>query len=136
MTRIRRALAVTGLAVAVTLGGAVPALAAWSNSDTVGTTISTGTVAPPTGVTAERAGCYFYNLILEARVTWAPSPTTRVSGYTITAYRNDTVVNEKTVGPSTRSTTITAVAGTTYTVTTNTEYGWTAESARTGTVWC
>ncbi|CCG02078.1 hypothetical protein [Blastococcus saxobsidens] len=139
MSRIRRALAVTGLALAVVVGGAFPALAGWSTSDGVDTTISTVAVTPPTEVKAEKIQCRFNNYRLVARVFWEPSTTERITGYTVTAYINDNFVHEHHVDATAGSANLMFFgffADVTFTVTTHTDYGWTAESARTASVRC
>ena len=139
MSRIRRALVVTGLTVAIAVGGACPALAGWSASDGVDTTIGTVAVAPPTEVKAERIPCRFNNYRLAARVFWEPSTTERIEGYTVTAYIDDIVVHERHFDPTAGSANLTFFGfftDVTFAVTARTEYGWTAESARTASVRC
>jgi hypothetical protein len=51
MTTIRRILVLIGLTLAVTIAAAIPASAGFADTATVTTSVATGTVAAPTGVT-------------------------------------------------------------------------------------
>ncbi|MDP5182291.1 hypothetical protein QOZ88_06545 [Blastococcus sp. BMG 814] len=53
MNAVRRALAVTGLAVALAVGTAVPAAATYADSAAVSTSVATGTVAAPASVAVD-----------------------------------------------------------------------------------
>ncbi|MGY2004607.1 fibronectin type III domain-containing protein [Blastococcus sp. SYSU DS1024] len=137
MNAVRRALAVTGLAVAVTAGATVPAWAALTGTAALSTTISTPVIQPPTAVSTAGSWCF---LGFGARISWTPSTSADVSGYVVTARRSDgtTFVVGRT-GPQGTSVSETYWASGrsyTFTVTAETPYGWTATSAPTAAVTC
>ena len=138
MTTIRRALLLMGLVPAVTLGtvgtAAAPAVASLADSAAVGTTtISTGTVAAPTNV----VGKLTCTSPAQMSATWTRSTSARVTGYTLSVYFTDGFVQRVEL-PSTAASwsapidryyvQIDAIQ---YSVTTKTDYSWTAESAKT-----
>lgn len=137
MNTARRIAVLTGLMAALVIGTTIPASAQFSASETIGTSVSTGSVAAPTSVSAERLGCEHY-IFLSARVSWAPSTSERVTGYKVTAYLGNQPVATANVAATARQADLTALVlgGATYSVTTITDNGWTAESARTATVRC
>jgi hypothetical protein len=138
MNGIRRGLILLGLTVAVIVGVSIPASANYSDSVTVRPTISTTTVAGPTNV----VGKLTCGRPATMSATWALSSTARVSGYVVSVYFSDGFVQTVQVGPTATSWSATIdpyyVTAYTinYTVTAQTDYGWTKESAHTGTFGC
>ncbi|MFD2093577.1 hypothetical protein [Blastococcus deserti] len=157
MTGIRRALALIGLTLTVTVGTAVPASATFADSVTVGTSVTTGTVTAPASVTVDDY-CYTttsgywnaygqwvitYRHWYHADVSWPASTTARgVIGYRVMAHLNNgqSVVMAET-DAATRSVSATVDRGylnyqPRLSVLTLTSYGWTAETARTPVLTC
>jgi hypothetical protein len=143
MTGIRRGL----LAVALTAGmfaGALlataPAYASFADSAPVqSTSYTTATVAAPTSV-AGSVVCGSPNATMQ--VTWAQSATPRISAYVITVYFSDGYSQTASAASTATSwsapiqayyVTATSVQ---YSVTTQTDYGWTKESSKTGWFHC
>jgi hypothetical protein len=142
MTAIRRLPVILGLTVAVLIGGIIPASATFGDSATVATEVRTAKIEPvtslvgsikcntPTGTTATMGA------------TWTASTAPRVSGYTVTVYFSDGFVQKSEVGPTATSWSASIASyyvtafSVQYSVTTKTEYGWTAESPRTGSFQC
>ena len=138
MTRIRRGLVLLGLTVAVVIGASVPASATFAEAVTVKTTISTTTVAAPANV----VGKLTCGRPATMQVTWALSGTARVSGYRVSVHFSDGFVQTVQLGPTatTWSSTIDPYYVTAYSirysVTTQTNYGWSKESPLTGAFQC
>ena len=138
MNGIRRGLILLGLTVAVIVGVSIPASANYSDSVTVRPTISTTTVAGPTNV----VGKLTCGRPATMSATWALSSTARVSGYVVSVYFSDGFVQTVQLGPTATSWSkaitdynVTAYS-INYTVTTQTTYGWTKESAHTAAFQC
>jgi hypothetical protein len=139
MNGIRRGLILLGLTVAVIAGASVPAWAGYSSSAAVTTTIVSTTVAAPGNVVGTLA-CGHPTATMST--TWTASTTPRVSGYVVSVYFSDGYVQSTQLGPTATSWTapisdynVTAYS-INYTVTTQTTYGWTKESAHTATFGC
>ena len=138
MNRIRRGLILLGLTVAVIVGASIPASAGFGDTVVVRTTIATATVAAP-GNLVGKLTC---GRPATMSATWSQSGTARVSGYLVSVYFSDGFVQTVQLGPTATSwsTTIDPYYVTAYTinytVTTQTDYGWTKESAHTGTFQC
>jgi len=138
MNRIRRGLILLGLTVAVIVGASIPASAGFGDSVAVKTTIATASVAAPGNV----VGKLTCGRPATMSATWSLSGTARVSGYLVSVYFSDGFVQTVQLGPTATSwsTTIDAYYVTAYsinyTVTTQTAYGWSKESAHTGTFQC
>jgi len=135
MTALRRGVLLLALAVATVLGLTVtPAQAAFTAQVTLPTsTIGTVTVTAPTNV---QANSFCTSWLSLATISWGASDARDVTGYRITAYRNGTPT---VLGTTTDTSTTTLIGnGTTYSfsVTTLTSYGWTADSTKTGTIRC
>jgi hypothetical protein len=133
----RRGLILIGLTMCLVVGIG-PAWAGFSDSASVGTTVSTDEVAPPQSINVN-SSCQAGQISVD--ISWQASKSQRVSGYTVTAYLDKTsTVHVATTDAATTATswTWTATPGTSYefTVTTLTEYGWTAESPKTQAVTC
>jgi hypothetical protein len=143
MTGIRRSLLTATLTVGMFVGAllaTVPAQASFADSVPVATTtFATATVAAPTNVVGSLA-CGSPNATMN--VTWTASATPRISGYVITVYFSDGYTQATTVaGTATSwSAPITAYNVTAYqiqySVMTQTDYGWTKESPKTGWFHC
>lgn len=139
----RRALATAIVVVAVVLALAAPAIARFADSSSLpSTTVTTGTVAPPTNVTAVLGSCA-NNRWMAITVSWTGSPSRGVSGYAVHAHRNDgstEEVGQTTADVTSISTTVdklsTGATTVTFTVTTQTTYGWTADSTSSGPLTC
>ena len=138
MNRIRRALILLGLTVAVILGASVPAWATYADSVAIRPTISTATVVAPGSV----VGKLVCGRPATMSATWSASSSTRVSGYLVSVYFSDGFIQTVQLGPTATSWSATIdpyyVTAYTinYTVTTQTAYGWTKESAHTATFGC
>ena len=143
MTGIRRSLLLASLAVAVVLGGlgpAHPAQASFSRTTTAATTqIATATVAPPTDVTGSLT-CGKSSATMAAN--WTLSTSSSVSGYLVTVHFDDGFVQNVQMSATATSwsapislyqATAHAIS---YSVTTQTTYGWTTESTSTGWFQC
>ena len=143
--RTRRAVAAAVIPVAVVLAVllafAGPAAATFAVTEALPSmTVSTETVAPPTDVTAVVGSCS-NGRWRSITVSWNPSASRGVSGYRVDAHRDDgsTVTVEETSATSTTTTLDKLSPGSTtvtFTVRTLTTYGWTAESAPTGSLTC
>jgi hypothetical protein len=141
MTRIRRGLLLLALTAAVVLAGSTgTAFASFSDSSSISLgTVSTATVAAPGSVTG-KVICTSPNATMQ--VTWQKSTSTRVSGYLITVYYSDGYVQTASAAASATSWSVsTSLFNVTaysvrYSVTTQTDYGWTKESALTGSFSC
>ena len=138
MNGIRRGLILLGLTVAVILGASVPASANYADSVAIHPTISTATVAAPGSV----VGKLVCGRPATMSATWSASTSTRVSGYLVSVYFSDGFVQTVQLGPTATSWSATIdpyyVTAYTinYTVTTQTDYGWTKESAHTPSLGC
>jgi hypothetical protein len=143
MTGIRRALLTVALTAGMFAGALLataPAQASFADSAPVPTTTyTTPTVAAPTNVVGSLT-CGSPNATM--RVTWTQSTTPRVSGYVITVYFSDGYTQSETAPgiASSWSAPINAYNVTAYqiqySVTTQTSYGWTKESPKTGWFHC
>jgi hypothetical protein len=138
MNIIRRLLVLLALVPAVILGVSIPASAGFADSVSATTTIATTTVAPPTGVTGHLT-CASTSTM---SATWTKSTSTRISGYVVSVYFSDGFIQTVQM-PATATSWSATIAeyyvtaySIQYTVTTLTDYGWSAESARTGTFQC
>jgi hypothetical protein len=143
MTGMRRTIAFIALLAAVVLTTSAPAAASFSKSRALPTTtISTATVAAPTNVNALLASCS-NGRWMSVTVSWDRTTSPRVSGYAVKAYRSDgqvTTVAQVGDTTTTADTTVDKLSSgstsVTFTVTTLTSYGWTAESSRSGQMTC
>jgi hypothetical protein len=138
MTTTRRVLVLL-LLVAAAVFGTGAAQAQFKESITAGLTFATGTVAAPTAGPGSLT-CRATSATMA--LTWTPSTSARVTGYLVSVHFSDGYV--QTVQKSAADTSwtqginlynVTAYA-VQYSVTTQTDYGWTAESARTGWFQC
>ncbi|TYP82795.1 hypothetical protein [Blastococcus xanthinilyticus] len=115
MSRIRRVLVVAGLAVAVALGAALPAWAAFNDTAVVSTKIPTVTVQAPTGLTVED---HCVTTTTTTKRTVRTDPVTRVQTqtawsrtitYADSSTNVDSTTQSSTAGPGTDETTTTTV---------------------------
>jgi hypothetical protein len=138
MNGIRRGLILLGLTAAVIVGASLPASADYSDAVAVQPAINTNTVTAPGNV----VGKLLCGRPATMSATWTSSGNTRVSGYLVSVYFSDGFVQTVQLGPTATSWSATIdpfyVTAYTinYTVTTQTDYGWTKESAHTGTFSC
>lgn len=139
MNTARRLLVLLALVPAVILGAGLPADAAFSTSTApLSTTINTNVVAPPTNV----VGALACTKTPTMSATWTKSTSARVSGYLVSVYFSDGFVQTSQVAATATSWSATidpyyvTAYSVAYSVTTQTDYGWTAESVRTGTFQC
>jgi hypothetical protein len=142
MNAIRRSALTLALTLAAALGSAgstTPAQASFSDSASQAATVTTVTVAAPTNVTGS-LDCGRRASTMGA--TWTLSTSARVSGYRVTVYFSDGVVQVVELGATATSWSaaiepyfVTAFS-VEYSVTTKTDYGWFKESARTGSFQC
>src|SRR4051812_16230970 len=138
MNGIRRTLVVIGLMLIVVVGASIPASATFKDSVTATTTINTMVVAPPTGV-AGRLVCAA-NSTMSA--TWVKSTTPRISGYVVSVYFSDGLVQTVQLPATATSWSATidqyyvTAYSVQYSVTAQTDYGWTKESPKTVSFKC
>lgn len=137
MRPFTRGLGILLLFVPLLLGLSLPAWATLADQAATTVSVSTATIAAPTGVSTAGSSC---SGTFGLRLSWTASPSARVTGYSVTVYRGDgTTGVVTTTGSAT-----TAFSGTyargyqnySFTVTTRTAYGWTAESAKTAPIYC
>ena len=150
MSRLRRTLVLALTAVAVVLGLTSPAGAAYSDSATVTSSVSTVKVAAPTALstagtkceTSSDAATMRYTTTLHAKLSWAASPTRGVSGYLVIAVFSDgsTYPVTQVAAPATSVTgdydAYYATQNVRVVVMTLTSYGWTATSSLSGVIKC
>ena len=104
--------------------------------------ITTGTVTPATSVSAAVSSCANKRW-MDVTVSWIASPTVGVTGYLVYAHYSDgstTTVAQTSAGTTSVATTVdkfsSGATTVTFTVVTQTSYGWTAESAPSGPLTC
>jgi len=136
VTTLRRSTLLALITLATVLGPTGPAHATFDNTTTTTATIGTATVAPPTAVTAQMTSCSS-SRTQTVQLTWAPSTSARVSGYTIAVLGSaGNTLGTGQAGSTSTSTTISLdkldvdPSTLTFSVTTLTDYGWTATSPR------
>jgi hypothetical protein len=138
MTGIRRSLILIGITVAVIVGATLPASASYSDAVTVKTTVGTTTVAAP-GNLVGKLTC---GQPATMSATWSLSSSTRVSGYLVSVYFSDGFVQTVQLGPTATSWSATidqyyvTAYSIQYSLSTQTNYGWSKESARTAAFHC
>jgi hypothetical protein len=138
MNGIRRGLILLGLTVAVIVGASVPASATFADAVAVKTTISTTTVAAP-GNLVGKLTC---GRPATMSATWSLSSTTRVSGYLVSVHFSDGFVQTVQLGPTATSWSATidpyyvTAYSIQYSVTTQTNYGWSKETPLTAPFQC
>ena len=142
MTTTRRALVLIGLVAGVLFASGAAAQASYSDTATVTATpmsVSTATVAAP-GAGPGSITCRTSSATMA--LTWTKSTSARVSGYLVTVYFSDgyTQTVQMTANDTSWSQAIAHYNVTAYSVrysvTTQTDYGWTKESAQTGWFRC
>jgi hypothetical protein len=138
MNAIRRALVVIGLLLTVVVGSSIPASATFQDTVSVSTTINTMNVLAPTNVVGKLT-CAATSTMA---ATWTKSTTARVSGYVVSVYFSDGFIQTVQLPATATSWSapidqyyVTAYS-IQYTVTAQTDYGWTKESAKTGSFKC
>jgi hypothetical protein len=146
---LRRSVLPIAVAAATFLGlTAGPAQAAFSDNASIPATIGTLTVAAPTNLSTAGTKCDVRydaygraTTTLQARLTWKPSTTAKVTSYEVIAYASGWSYSVTTVDAPT--TVVTGSYDSYYatqniqvTVVARTSYGWTAESAKSGVIKC
>ncbi|TKJ35151.1 hypothetical protein [Blastococcus sp. CCUG 61487] len=131
MNAIRRTATLVGLTLAVIVGSSIPASADFRDAVTTNAALATGTVAAPTNlnVTVQCVGSE-----LHATVSWTRSTSPRISGYAIDATINTDRMSFR--APANASSYTYRIPRlwqshsipVAVTVTTDTEYRWTATS--------
>jgi hypothetical protein len=139
-TAIRRAAILVLLVAGLIIGSSLPSWATFADEATVGTTVETGTVAPPTNLTA---GWTCAPTTATITLNWAPSTSARVSGYRLRVHFGGGAYQDQApLGPGAVTWTGTTNRANvtnytmTFTVWTLTAYGWSAESAHTQRIVC
>ena len=138
MNSIRRALVVIGLLLLVVVGASIPASATFKDTVTATTGINTINVLAPTNVVGKLT-CAATSTMA---ATWTKSTTARVSGYVVSVYFSDGFVQTVSLPATATSWSATidqyyvTAYSIQYTVTAQTDYGWTKESAKTGAFQC
>jgi hypothetical protein len=140
MTTTRRILVLIAVVAGVLFASGAAASAAFSEKIvTSPVTIATGTVAAPAGGPGSLT-CRSTSATMA--LTWTQSTSPRVSGYLVTVYFSDgykqTVPLASTATSWSQAIALYNVTAYSvqYTVTTQTDYGWTAESTATGWFRC
>ncbi|MET0764660.1 MAG: hypothetical protein ABWY29_07320 [Blastococcus sp.] len=138
MTAVRRSILLLTLTVTMAVAGAgstAPAQASFSDSASRATSITTVTVAAPTNVVGKLTCPSRGDATMSA--TWTASTSARVTGYRVNVIYSDgftqpTQMPAKATSwsASTPKYNVTAYA-VQFSVTTQTDYGWTTESPRT-----
>lgn len=142
MSTMRRCLILAALTVSVLFSAVavtLPAQASFADSAVTTTTYTTANVAAPGNVVGS-LNCGNPNSTMG--LTWQLSTSSRISGYLITVYFSDGYSQTVQMGATATSWTqsistynVTAYS-VQYSVTTQTNYGWTKESAKTGWFHC
>lgn len=143
MARLARRLVLISLTVAISLVMSTPATATFAVTRGLPSlALTTAVVQPPTNVAGVLASCS-NGRWMSVTVSWELSTSARVSGYVVKAYRNDGQVSTvaQTNGSATSANTTVDKLGAgstsvTFTVTTQTAYGWTAESTQSAQMTC
>ena len=139
MTGLRRGLLLIAAVLTVLVGfNPSTASAAFTDHADLGVSVGTLRVAAPTNLSTAGSVCTSDGL--ELHLSWTKSSTDRVASYRVRAY---TVFGINLTVGTVGATTSKVVAdlgrnsfGYSFTVTTVTSYGWTAESAQTATIRC
>jgi hypothetical protein len=134
---VRRAVVLLLLTAGLVYGVALPSWASYTDSVAVQTTVSSATVEVP-GIPTARATCSGGSATIT--VNWNASTAPRVSGYRVrlwlgNAWQDVATVTALTWTGSTSTAYLTNYVMT-FTVWTQTPYGWTAESAHSAQVFC
>ena len=140
MTAIRRSALTLALTMTAVLGSAgATATASFADSASRTTSVTTATIVAPGNLKGSLV-CGKTSSTMGA--TWTASPSARVSGYDVTVYFSDGFVQVVELGPTDTSwsapiqTYYVTASSIQYTVTARTDYGWSTESAPTGTFAC
>jgi hypothetical protein len=139
MTGIRRALVLLGVLAGLMVTTSLPASASFSASSALpSTTINTLVVAAPTNFVGHLT-CAATSTM---SATWTASTSPRISGYLVTVYFSDGFTQTVQLGASATSWSATIAEynvtaySVQYSVTTQTNFGWIKESARTASFQC
>ena len=135
----RRAVVLLLLTAGLVLGAAVPSWASFTDTVAVSQSVATAEVAVP-GTVASRTTCSGNTATVT--LNWNASAAPRVTGYRVRLYLGNAwqeVTNLSATATTWQGSIDTYYVdnySTTFTVWTFTEYGWTAESARTARITC
>jgi hypothetical protein len=138
MSTIKRGLVLLGILAGLMVTTSLPASATFSASAAASTTITTATVAAPANVVGKLACAPTSTMSL----TWTASTSPRISGYLVSVYFSDGFVQTVQLAATATSWTKTIAQynvtaySIQYSVTAQTAYGWTTESARTASFQC
>ena len=138
MSTIKRALVLLGILAGLMVTTSLPASASFSASSALSTAISTVTIAAPTNVVGNLACAPTSTMSL----TWTASTSSGISGYLVSVYFSDGYLQTVQLGPTATSWSHTIAEynvtaySIQYSVTTQTTFGWTKESARTASFQC
>ena len=138
MSLVRRAAVLLLLTAVLVVGAALPSWASFTEAVALPqTTVGTASVEVP-GIPTARATCSGGTATIT--VNWNASPAPRVSGYRVRLWLGNAWQDPATVTglswTGTTSTTYVTSYVMTFTVWTQTPYGWTAESAHSAQVFC
>ena len=142
MTRLRRRLLLVAVTAATVLGLGLDATAAQASFNAQSAlTASAGTVTVQPVTKLSTAGTVCTPNGLEVHLSWTPSTTARTSSYRVKAATFFGYITVPVGSVSAARNTFVAQMGHndlgySFSVTTTTDYGWTAESAQTGTLRC
>jgi hypothetical protein len=135
----RRAVVVLAMTALLLVNRGQPAQASFSDTASTALQVTTATVAPPGNVSTRGTSCL---LLVYLHLSWSPSNARNVTGYTVTLYTP--LGGSRVLG--TTDPTATTFSGSYglnlipnrawFTVTTQTSYGWTAESPPTDPILC
>ena len=133
----RRAAVLLLLTAGLVFGAALPSWASFTEAVAVKTTVTTPTVEVP-GIPTARATCSGGTATVT--MNWNASAAPRVSGYRVRLWLGNAWQDAATVTgltwTGTTSTTFVSGYVMTFTIGTQTSYGWTAESVHTAQVLC
>ena len=140
-TRVRRLVAIVGVAVAILLGTALTAGATFSEKASVPSVqVSTATLAPVDGLEVKFVVCDLSTV--SAQVEWRRSAARGVSGYRVTAHlQNGQTEVISQAGPDVLEVRFSRdltwlQRRPAFTVTVLTSYGWTSQTARSAVLTC
>ncbi len=140
MTALRSKALLLALTAAIGIGGASStASASFADSASVATSITTATVAPATNLVGA-LNCTSPDSVMSA--TWTRSTSPKVTGYQVKVAFSDGFVQTVDLGATATSWSAPIAKynvtywSVQYSVVTQTAYGWTAETPRTGTFRC
>lgn len=118
MIRARRAATVVALAVSASVLAGAVAVAAYGDGASASATMSTATLAPPSGLSVTTA-CVGLLQGSKATLSWTATPSTFAEGYTLERRRGATLETTVTITPRTTTSYVDSP------LSNNTSYTWT-----------